>query len=105
MTTWDGATWASNADRLTTTDALQVQGGCQIFKLGNSNLFFTSVKYNYCPNYQNDLVYCQGSDLLGYVRPLFRSRLCDNIIDCIDYSDENGQIEQCEKSSTESGCC
>ena len=105
MTTWGGATWASNSDRLTTTDALQVQGGYKAFQQNPLNELFTSVKYNYCPNDQNDLVHCQGPDQLGYIRPLFRNRLCDNIIDCYDYSDENGQIETCKKLTTESGCC
>ena len=62
-------------NRVTTTDALQFQAHyCPLKKTGSKDL--------------KETLMCLGPDQTGVKRPYFKDRRCDELLDCLDGSDE-----------------
>lgn len=83
------------APRISTSDALQIQ-------------------YRYCKkrdaNFKyKEYVQCKTPDLAGFIKKVFKDRICDGIIDCPGGEDENGDMGSCKNPTanekTEKGCC
>lgn len=79
-----GASYPVNRDKITTTDALQVQ-------------------WRYCqnqqfPNFQYKATWdCTSVDFFGFNRPVFTDRLCDGKSDCTGGEDESLTNGNCEE--------
>ena len=93
----------SYKNRITTTDALQIQKRyCQ----GLTKLFSDGVPM--FPEYElSDTATCTSEDKVGEKRKIFTDRLCDGSQDCPGGEDEDGSLVTCNEKypKTPNGCC
>ncbi|CBY38065.1 unnamed protein product [Oikopleura dioica] len=91
-----GETWSSLRDRITTTDAKQLQHAyCELDP------------ENYPDFEYKQAISCLSGDTLNVTREVFADRLCDGIIDCGGGEDETGELAKCipKEEDTSNGCC